>query len=54
MRAMFDKVPKPGFSFKGIQSSNTSVLIPKVDQPIVISKLFEIPWAKTDQGAFPI
>jgi hypothetical protein len=43
INAMLDKVPNPGFSFSGIQSSNTRVLMPKVDQPIVISKRFEIP-----------
>jgi hypothetical protein len=43
INAMLDKVPNPGLSFSGIQSSNTSVLIPNVDQPIVMSKRFEIP-----------
>jgi hypothetical protein len=54
INAMLDKVPNPGFSFSGIHSSNTSVLIPNVDQPIVMSKRFDIPCAKTDHGAFPI
>jgi hypothetical protein len=54
INAMLDKVPKPGFSLSGIQRSSTRVLIPNVDQPIVMSKRFEIPCAKTDHGAFPI
>lgn len=36
-------VPKPGFSFNGIHSSNTTVLIAKVDQPIVISNRPDTP-----------
>jgi hypothetical protein len=54
INAMLDKVPNPGFSFSGIHSSNTSELMPNVDQPIVMSKRFDIPCAKTDHGAFPI
>ncbi len=54
MIEMFARVPKPGFSFSGIHSSKTNVLIAKVDQPIVMSSFPETPCAKTDQGAFPI
>jgi hypothetical protein len=54
MITIFERVPKPGFSRNGIHNSKTTVLIPKVDHPIVISRCFEIPWANTDHGAFPI
>ena len=54
MMTMLEIVPKPGLSRRGIQASKTSALIPKVDQPIVISRFLEIPCANTDQGPFPI
>jgi hypothetical protein len=51
---MFEIVPNPGFSLRGIHKSKTNVLIAKVDQPIVISSLPETPCANTDHGAFPM
>jgi hypothetical protein len=43
IKAMLDKVPKPGFSLRGIQRRRTTVLIAKVDHPIVISNLVAMP-----------
>jgi hypothetical protein len=40
---MLERVPNPGFSLSGIQRSKTNVLIPNVDQPIVMSRRLEIP-----------
>jgi hypothetical protein len=52
--AIFAKVPNPGLSLSGIHRSRTTELIANVDQPIVISKRFDTPWANTDQGALPM
>jgi hypothetical protein len=51
---MFERVPNPGFSRRGIHRSRTSALIAKVDQPIVMSRRLEIPCVSTDHGAFPM
>ena len=54
MIAILARVPNPGFSFNGIHNNKTTVLIAKVDQPIVMSSLPATPCASTDHGAFPI
>ena len=54
MIAILARVPNPGFSFNGIHNNKTTVLIAKVDQPIVMSSLPETPCARTDHGALPI
>jgi hypothetical protein len=43
MSAMFERVPKPGFSFNGIHSRRTNELMAKVDQPMVTSRRFDTP-----------
>ena len=50
---MLATVPKPGFSFNGIQRRSTIALTIKVRSPISESNVFASPCAKTDQGALP-
>ena len=51
---MLARVPKPGFSFKGIQSKRTAQHVKKVAQP-KFNPVFKLkPCAKTVQGALPI
>ena len=47
------KVPIPGFSFRGIQRSNTTKLTNILDSPMPISNWIANPCAKTIQGLTP-
>ena len=47
------KVPIPGFCFKGIHNSKILMLIMKVAIPTVIFVMFATPSAKTVQGVTP-
>jgi hypothetical protein len=51
---MFAKVPKPGFSFKGIHKRSISVLMAKVETPIEMFNLLATPCARTVHGALPV
>ena len=44
----------PGFTFRGIQANSTITLTAMVDWPKLSPVCFEIPCAKTSQGASPI
>ena len=50
---IFASVPKPGFSFNGIQRRRTRQLIRKVAAPMDKEVLIETPCASTDHGPFP-
>jgi hypothetical protein len=54
MMTIFEIVPKPTRSLRGIQSNITPTLMMNVAHPI-LSPVFRVrPSAKTVQGAFPI
>jgi hypothetical protein len=53
IKTTFDRVPKPGTSFRGIHNNKTATLTAKVEKPTVQPVCTETPCASTVHGLTP-